>query len=484
MKKDVMPIKLHHRLNKRRKSIVLVSLKDRQLVLNSEAVKKYPNIENLLQKYEVIYESDFEDTDDFNDEAQTFFRYSFAELRDEASREWYRIAVENEEISANKDTRIHCSLCRTPNRYIFYIKNKLNKSEMNVGSDCIEKFKNLNDGNDIATIRVLKRKRESEFRRIDRINTFNAKYPNVESKIKAWKTDYENLPILMPAHIHNRFQELINESQMFYINYINGRLQKSTLDMFEKFIEDYKKQVIDIEKWIEENQNKRFICDREIAIWLQEKNQSKFLDQIIRDDGYYTKVSIDYIYEDNFINKFIDEFRLMIKEQYWTLEKISNQTVIFRYHIPKWQSDILFSCTTKAFMGAFGKSLFENGSTITEKDIVGNTSLVWSIENIRNVIDRFNFACKKPYTLELHFSREEIELTDKGNKMYTTVQARIFCEAQKNLLTKDIKVMGDSLVSLLKNQIKSWRPLSDKKKYNVGRINVDPTKAKHRIEKD
>lgn len=59
----------------RRKQKVIVSLEERQLVLNSEVVNNYPLIDDLLKKYDRVYQSDFDDTTDFNKEHPLAFIY-------------------------------------------------------------------------------------------------------------------------------------------------------------------------------------------------------------------------------------------------------------------------------------------------------------------------------------------------------------------------------------------------------------------------
>ena len=63
---------------KRRKKALLLSQNKRQLILYSTIIDMpyYSKLKNLLTKYQKIYESDFEDLDEFDEELQKIFKYA------------------------------------------------------------------------------------------------------------------------------------------------------------------------------------------------------------------------------------------------------------------------------------------------------------------------------------------------------------------------------------------------------------------------
>jgi hypothetical protein len=102
-----------------RSNKTIVSLEERQLMLYSNALKQFPRIKRKLEEYEIIKEYDLQDPRKFDGADRDFFRYSFKKLMDEASREWMATGTTKEEPSNNPKNWIKCSLCKTPNKYIF-----------------------------------------------------------------------------------------------------------------------------------------------------------------------------------------------------------------------------------------------------------------------------------------------------------------------------------------------------------------------------
>ena len=130
-------------MGKRKKLHSIITKEDRELVVNSEAINNYPELKRVLDKYERIYKTDFEDTDDFDDKLINLMLYVFQDIRDECEKEWYSNGKMDVVESDNQEDWVKCALCGTPNKYIYYIVNRLNKTKLNVGSDCIDKFSSI-----------------------------------------------------------------------------------------------------------------------------------------------------------------------------------------------------------------------------------------------------------------------------------------------------------------------------------------------------
>lgn len=458
-------------MGKRRKIGSIISQEKRQLVLNSQVIKNYPDIEEILSKYDKIYKSDFEDTEDFSPEMQTKLLFGFDEIVAEAAKEWFASSFEPvEELSDDMEDWVHCQLCNAPNKYIFYIKNGLNGKELNVGSDCILKFPGIRDNIGGVSITTIKNNRIKEFKRIARINKFNSLYPDIASIIKNYKEDFYNNPIVLPLDIQNVALDLLNNLENMYTDYINGKLDDNVLTTYGDILKDYENYLKVIRQHTEDNINKKFVCDLETKKWLSDNGQAKVLQQIIKDGGFFTAYTICHIYNYPFVIKFRNDFVKKLEKSRFKITDITDRLIIFDYN-SKTGDKFKFECLLKAFMLKHGDCLFDENKNIDEDSLMSVVSLAWDERNITNAIDKFNVALKNtPYSIEFDFEREEVEYKDKEKKLFARGQARIFCNAHKDLLFSDDNVTKTALLQLLTTRISSWKSEDEKKKYDIGDI--------------
>lgn len=104
---------------------VLIRKKDRNKLLFSNITENYPWLLKLLQENEKI--SNLE-VANLNEDKQNFIKHLIPNILNEASKEWkpsHEVFVRV--LEGNKRKR--CSLCGTPNKYIYYI-TQLSQSEI------------------------------------------------------------------------------------------------------------------------------------------------------------------------------------------------------------------------------------------------------------------------------------------------------------------------------------------------------------------
>lgn len=457
----------------RRKIKRIISLEERQLVLNSNVVKSYPELEKLLLKYDRIYKSDFEDTPDFCGEMQTFILYSFKDVVKEASKEW--VAIFNDDEIPSKDKRLwkRCSLCNTRNKLIFYIRNRISSVELNVGSECIKKFPHLYDAQGLSIDKII-RNRNKELDKIERNNRFNAAYPGTEDLIKSWRTEYDSTPVVVPFELHNRVEELIKNANTVYTEYISGKTNESSIPLFGTLIDNYKELSKDIQLHVRRNIDKKYICTLAIKQWLIDNKLKEVLTSIMKDSGFLTRETIRFIYYPPFVNDYLEAFQGKLAKTRFTLERFRDNSLTLKYNGGHGEN-FFFECTAKAFMYAFGSCIMDDEAYISEDELLSVLALTWSEQNISKMIEKFNTALKRtPYFLKLYFPEDKIEYNDRGRKLYSTGQAKIFCNAQKKLVIANDSNVLSVLDSLFKNHISSWKSVEDKDKFAIGNISKNP----------
>ena len=122
----------------------ILSRDEISLLKSSEEIKNtdlYGNLFNILleiTKLEAVTLDELKEHG-LDNIGVTILTHNKGKLIDDITHEWY---VESKS-AEDPDKKIHCGLCNTPNKYLFYIRNRLNNIQLNVGSSCMKKFSEI-----------------------------------------------------------------------------------------------------------------------------------------------------------------------------------------------------------------------------------------------------------------------------------------------------------------------------------------------------
>ena len=117
----------------------ILTLDEINLLRHSEEpknIKLYGNLYetlNNLRNTKAVTLGMIPDLDEAGVAALTYNKKSLIET---VIKEWYAERV----IEEDPDKKVRCGLCNTPNKYLYFIRNRLNGETLNVGSSCITKF--------------------------------------------------------------------------------------------------------------------------------------------------------------------------------------------------------------------------------------------------------------------------------------------------------------------------------------------------------
>ncbi|NLD46478.1 MAG: hypothetical protein GX660_04665 [Clostridiaceae bacterium] len=170
----------------------LLIQKRRRLLEHSEIVKEYPILMRIL-------ENDIEINDDnihlFDKPTQDFCKNILPDVYKTALLEWKGEKYPREDL---KDKRTTCRICNNPNnRWVFYIVNKFNGYEMNIGSDCIENF-NISEHEGRTSKQMIELAKE-----IKRKEILNERYEGIEKTIKNWNDVFGNYEIELRSDLED-----------------------------------------------------------------------------------------------------------------------------------------------------------------------------------------------------------------------------------------------------------------------------------------
>ncbi|MEG0614889.1 MAG: hypothetical protein RR540_03960 [Oscillospiraceae bacterium] len=377
-----------------------VSKQVRNLLINSEIInkKEHSEFKEILLKHSKIDEKTLS-ADKISEKTEKIIKYTVNIIYDSAKMEW-------EGIQKFDDGDVNCSLCGAKNKYIYYIKNKFNKKELNVGSDCIKGFsglktnKNTNFGDYIKSI-------SKNQKQVKRKLELYSKYPELDMEIKVIDKRMNESPLLLPKEISqclNQFKIKINN---FIKNYLSGKCKitelafiRETLKNYEQYYKDYYKT------WIEENINNTFCITSKMKFNIEKTGQGKeILEKISNDGGIVNANTIENISVIEFIKLHLSTFSKKM-EDFNSLKIVNGQITTSCKNASF--NFLPLVCKPNTFMKKFGKDLFSDGKIEFKK--INDTFAVESSDDAERLCEYLEDEVNKRnnITYKIYFRRENL----------------------------------------------------------------------------
>ena len=117
----------------------ILTLDEINLLRHSEEPKNqdlYGNLYDVLCNIKTPKAFSLNQLDKLDDKAISALTINKKNLIETITQEWFAERVSEEDPSK----QVRCGLCNTPNKYLYYIRNRKNGEVLNVGSHCITKF--------------------------------------------------------------------------------------------------------------------------------------------------------------------------------------------------------------------------------------------------------------------------------------------------------------------------------------------------------
>lgn len=359
------------------RKIDLVLLKNSEETKNTET---YGNLYESLMPYTTLSPNDLKQDIVFDDKARMTLTHNVKTMMDRIQGEWYAITS-----SHTATEEVHCQLCGAKNKYVCYIKNRINDKELHVGSECVKNYKDINDANIILSkIRATQRDTKKDARKSD----FDvALGDNIDfTKISEQKLD--TFPILLPYTLHNNLRKTIYDCNRIRTSYISsgGELQEC-IAKFNQKKEEFEKLYQKAEEHYLQYKNKPLICTRQITDWLKNNNPT-IIDTIRKSNGLLNETTLQFVYEPGFIKQNLPLFAQCIKNKDVNFISVNGNVIKFKVKNERFIQPIYFTMTIKGFMKNIGcHCLTQNGyrfSKLNLSPIIENTS-----SNRQNVLNYF-----------------------------------------------------------------------------------------------
>lgn len=368
----------------------LLIQKRRRLLEHSEIVKQYPILIRIL-------ENEIEINDDnihqFEKPIRDFCINTLPNVYEAALSEWKGEKYPREDL---KEKRTTCRICGNPNnRWVFYIVNKLNGYEMNIGSDCIENF-NISEHEGRTPRQMIELAKE-----IKRKETLNARYEGIEKTIKTWNDILNNYDIELPTDLENEYIKLGKEIKKYFSNYTSGKVPEDDMDIFEEYLKRQDDFIEKMDDYVTNHRNDKFILTKEMSNKLNNKDQLLAFKRA-KKHGYVTKLLAYELTNNNFMTFMANEFN-----QLNTTNKIYIKTAIGSSYIFVYEplNQIVLYCSHKVFIDMFGDCIFKQKKFSVNKDKLIPNTIIKEQNSLTQIIKLLK---NKLWTNELNFHYTDV----------------------------------------------------------------------------
>ena len=449
----------------------ILSIDEVNLLLNSDEPKNtelYGNLYEVLSKIDNRKAITIEELSELDQTAKGALSYNKKNLMDTVVKEWY--AERSSAEDPNK--KVRCGLCNTPNRYLFYIKNRKNGVTLNVGSHCITKFPGiegyLEQKKQLAEI-------QRNQKRVARRNEFYIRFEDPESTISESENYFSSLPILLPYNIYSELEDTIRRMRLIYNKYVDDdkKAFESKYDVFELFdlvVSQFGKLKVKAENFVKENENDPISCRRREIDWLISQNKSYLIKFISENNGKYTEVSLKQICSYDFVYEYFGLFKKRNKSNNYRIDKLEKAELIFSFNKFGYNPPLIYSVPFSDFMSNIGaKCILNNEFLYGSNDIHGiaklrdsNGNLVSIINYIDNMINKMNCV------FLIDNITNSLILYRKGDRSIRYFNKyKFLLYYNKYVLASDLNIQN-ALLNLIKgNKNTSWIDIEKQEKQGI-----------------
>lgn len=367
----------------------VLSLDDINLLKNSEEIKNkelYGNLYEVLCNIEKPKAVTLEQLQGIDNLSKAALTYNKKTLIDIVIKEWYAEKVSEEDPSK----KVRCGLCNTPNKYLYYIRNRKNGILLNVGSHCITKFPGIEGY-------IEQKKQLNQIRNghkiVVRRNEFYEKFSNPDKFISDADKYFSTIPILLPYEIYSNLQNTITRMRLILTKYVNEGKKPfesnfSSFELFSLAIEQYGKLKIKADDFITNNINEPLICRRREINWMISNNRNNLLKQISENNGLYTKSALQQM---DSLDLWKDKTNLLVERnisELFKFEGIKDNGILFSFNKFGYQQPILFFVPLRSFVYEIGADcIISNSYKYSSSEIKNIANILHTNQNLESIIN-------------------------------------------------------------------------------------------------
>ena len=369
----------------------ILSRDEISLLLNSEEPKNeslYGNLFEVLKNVTDLKAISLARLDELklDEAAKAALTYNKKSLMSNVNNEWYVEA----ESAEDESKKVRCGLCNTPNKYLFYIRNRINNRQLNVGSSCMKKFPSIEGYSDYKEqLNKTIRTQQS----ITRRTKFHEHFPNAKDILDSTSFYFDNLPILLPNTLYFPLRDTAKMIRIIYRDYVNyGRKpvdnHKDSFELFEEYVGQFYRLKHRADDFVRKNISNKFICRRDELDWLLTNKKTDLITAMTLNNGCYTQEVVKKMTYYKFLQRYFAMFNKARNTSNITIYNIQNENDTFRFTIKNCGCMFAYSIDKKRFMLNIGhKCMFEPHYHFQNADLFKVSTIMINQANLQNVLD-------------------------------------------------------------------------------------------------
>lgn len=454
-------------------SKTVLNLIEINLLLNSEEPKNtelYGNLYFVLSELNKLKAVSLDDLPTLDTKARNALSYNKKDLIDTTVREWRATTTILERPKRDEV----CELCNTPIKYLCYIFNFKNNTELQVGSECIKKFPNMEGY--VEHSKQLKNIHKNQ-KIIARRNEFYERFPNCEVFISDAEKYFSTLPILLSYNLYTKLEDVVKRLRLIYTKYVNEgkkpfNSQLSSFELFDLAINQFNENRQKADEQIEFNINKPLICKRREIDWLLSQNKQAIVSQIAENGGFYSLSTLRHITSVEFISDYIENIFNRNQSQLYRFKSLNNGILQITFNKHGYFPQVIFSMSIKDFMQSIGSyCIFDSKFIYSLGDFTKDMKISNTLQNLESIMNYIStFIYKFNCVLLFNEQNNTLWLCRRGDKSIITFRPYDFLtsygkhinesdDSIKNFIFSIIK--GNGMVKWITPELQAKQGISD-----------------------
>lgn len=438
----------------------ILTLDEINLLKQSEEPKDssiYGNLFDVLNSLKYSKAVTLNDLYDLNEKAKNSLIYNKDLLMANVSKEWYAQRV----IEESPTKKVYCGLCNTPNKYLYFIRNRKNNNTLNVGSSCIKKFPDIEGYTEQKQqLNDIKKNKKVIERRLE----FNSSFPNVKQLISNNRNYFNNIPILLPEELYNKLDKATIRLSSIYNTYVNDEknifeTKMTPIELFKYTLNKIYGWKNEAEEYVNSNKFNENICKREEINWLLKNNMDHLLHLIAENNGYYSLDTIKFMYSSLIFKRYFKDFNKCSACSQLKFRRYKKDTNSMIFLATKnYNNPIVLNVSFRNFIKNIGnKCIFVSNYLYKDIDILSISKIINSYKNLESVIDYCSDIFKKiGYIILIDYSTNNLIILRKSDKSIFSIDYSKFLALFKPHLLNLQNEISQFSTNLVTNKNIRW----------------------------
>jgi hypothetical protein len=343
------------------------------------------------------------------------------------------------EIITDPSKRKKCSLCGAPNnKWVYNIKNKINKRKMNVGSTCIGEFPSME-----FMVGKTRSYLEKEAEKKIRLKDLTLRFHGIERIVSTWTSELDKYSILIPYELETPYLEVGDKIKKVFDDFINKKVDENCFSEIEGFLNERDYFLDAMREYEEDHEDDDYIASRKVVNWLYNKGDLQTIESL-KSTGYITYMTATSIYEKSFLTKVMEDLNFTFEDTGVSIAGLNEEYQSFIIK-PFKNEELKLYCSYQNFISYFGWSVFgekQNAafnlanlfkiSRIRDRRSIDNI-----ISNLKNTLRGTTFSVSTYSNRDYdYFTLNELDIFNKKTEKYTLVKLREFVDRFKSFAYK------------------------------------------------